>query len=184
MKILAFAASTSSQSINRALVRYAASRLVNQHLAEAEIVELDLNDYEMPIYSIDREREGGIPEPAKRLHALIGSVDAVIISFAEHNGTYTAAYKNVFDWTSRVDMKLFQQRPTLMLAASPGGRAGAGVLGAATTAAPHFGAELVGSLGIGRFASSFDLDAGSLTDAEQVAALDQVLAALAARLSK
>jgi NAD(P)H-dependent FMN reductase len=59
---------------------------------------LDLNDYEMPIYSIDRETEDGIPEEAQRFYDELGAVDAILISFAEHNGAYTAAYKNIFDW--------------------------------------------------------------------------------------
>ena len=55
MKLLAFAATNSSQSINKALVTYASQ------LIEADTTILDLNDYEMPIYSSDRESKNGIP---------------------------------------------------------------------------------------------------------------------------
>ena len=65
MRILAFAASNHSQSINRALVGYAAERLRAQQAAEIEY--LDLNDYEMPIYSLDREAADGIPPQGPRL---------------------------------------------------------------------------------------------------------------------
>jgi chromate reductase len=59
MKVLAFAASNSRSSINKALVTYASSLL--EH---AEIEVIDLNDYEMPIYSSDRENDSGIPQRA------------------------------------------------------------------------------------------------------------------------
>lgn len=45
MKILAFAASSSRQSINKQLVKCALAQL---NEADAEV--LDLNDYELPIY--------------------------------------------------------------------------------------------------------------------------------------
>jgi chromate reductase len=45
MRILAFAASSSRNSINKKLVAYAASLLNN-----AEIEILDINDYEMPLF--------------------------------------------------------------------------------------------------------------------------------------
>ncbi len=115
MKLLAFAATNSQQLINRALVTYAASQV---NADEVEI--LDLNDFEMAIYSIDRENTSGIPEQAQLFFDKIGQADAVLISFAEHNGTYTAAYKNIFDWASRINQKFYQQKPVIMLATSPG----------------------------------------------------------------
>ncbi|MGB1252044.1 MAG: NADPH-dependent FMN reductase, partial [Candidatus Promineifilaceae bacterium] len=50
MTILAFGASNSRNSINKALVTYAATLINN----DVEII--DLNDFEMPIYSQDREQ--------------------------------------------------------------------------------------------------------------------------------
>ena len=55
--ILAFAGSNSSDSINKQLSIYAAS-LVDG--AKATI--LDLNNFDLPIYSKDLEAEKGIPE--------------------------------------------------------------------------------------------------------------------------
>lgn len=61
MNILAFAASSSRKSINKQLVTYAASILKSEIISGAEVEIIDLNDFEMPIYSIDREEENGIP---------------------------------------------------------------------------------------------------------------------------
>ena len=132
-----------------------------------------------PLYSPEREEEG-LPELAQKFFDKIGSVDAVIVSFAEYNGSFTPAWKNIYDWASRIDAKVYQGKKVVMLAATPGGRAGAGVLGAATSGAPHFGAELVGSLGVGSFMNNFDSEAGEITNSDLQAQLKEVIAALAA----
>ncbi len=173
MKIVAFAATSSRNSINKKLVTYATSLIDG---ADVEI--LDINDYEMPLFSVDREAELGHPDEAKAFLAKIGEADALIISFAEHNGTYTAAYKNLFDWMSRVDRNIFQNKPSVYLATSPGPGAAKNVLATATSAAPHFGAELVGELSIGKFQSVFDDNAGKITDAEIDSQLRDVLSNL------
>ena len=178
MKTLAFAASTSRHSINRALINHAAARL-GEIMPAAQIETLDLNQYEMPIYSIDREREGGIPAPAKAFFGRIGAADAVLVAFAEHNGFVTAAWKNVFDWMSRIDMKLWQGKPVVMLAATPGPRAGENVLASQKLLAPHFGADLRGTLGIGKWAEAWDGGAERLTRPEDITALDDMLGRLA-----
>lgn len=174
MKLLAYAATYHSASINRALVSYAASLV-----AGAEVEVLDLNDFDLPLYTQDVEARDGIPEAAHRFYGRIGEADAVAISFAEHNGSYTAAYKNLYDWTSRIDSKVFQGKPVVIMATSPGARGGKGVLGAAEMSLPFFGAELRGSLAVPRFHTVFDRDAGRLTDPE----LDDKLRALMATLN-
>lgn len=184
MKILAFAASNSRNSINRALVGYAAAQLQSDILPEAEIEFLDLNDYEMPIYSIDRENENGIPTEAHAFFDKIGAADALLVSFAEHNGFVTAAWKNIFDWMSRIEMKLWQSKPIVMLAASPGPRAGAGVLGSQEMLAPHFGAELRGKHGVGKWAEVWDAGAGTLIHAEDREALRNALSSLITQTPK
>lgn len=188
MKLLTFAASSSHNSINRALVRHAASRLRAEFLfglePGLEIAELDLNEYEMPIYSIDRERATGIPEPARRFFDQIGAADALLISSAEHNGFYTAAFKNVFDWASRIAMKVFQGKPMVALSTSTGSRGGANVLDAALRSAPHFGAEIVASLSVPRFHDNFDLDRQTLTDEGLAEQLGVVLSRFAEHLRR
>jgi len=159
MKILAFAASSNSKSINKQLVSYAASQL-----ADAETELLDINDYELPLYSEDREAVLGQPERAKAFLNKIGSSDALIISFAEHNGSYTAAYKNLFDWASRINQKVFQNKPMVLLAASPGPGGAASVLATATSSAPFFDGEVKASLSIANFFENFDSEQCRITD--------------------
>ncbi|KZN34229.1 NADPH-dependent FMN reductase [Pseudoalteromonas luteoviolacea S2607] len=174
MKVLAFAASNSRQSINQQLVKYAASKIEN-----AEIEVLDLNDFEMPIYSSDRESESGIPDQAQRFYDKIGAADVILISFAEHNGSYTAAYKNIFDWTSRIDMKVYQNTPMLLMATSPGPGGAQSVLGAAVNSAPYFAADVKASLSVPSFFDNFDVEAAKLTNDEIEASLESALKQLA-----
>ena len=89
-KIVAFGASSSKKSINKQFASYAASLI-----SDADSIIIDLNDFEMPIYSIDYENDKGIPEKAFKFKEIIKSADGIIISFAEHNSVYTAAFKNL-----------------------------------------------------------------------------------------
>jgi NAD(P)H-dependent FMN reductase len=153
MNILAIAASNSRNSINRQLAAYTARQVPG---ARVEVV--DINDYEMPIFSADREAELGQPAAARAFYRKIGEADALVIAFAEHNGSFTAAWKNLVDWTSRVDRAVFQDKPAVFLAASPGAGGGASVLAAAVASARYFSAELVASLSVPRFGDNFDAD--------------------------
>ncbi len=173
MKVLAFAASNSSKSINKKLATYAAGLLDG-----AEVDLLDLNDYEMPLYSIDREAATGHPELAKAFLQKIAACDAMIISFAEHNGSYSAAFKNLFDWCSRIEPKVFQNKPLVLLSTSPGARGGATVLAAATGSAPFFGGQVKASLAVPSFHDNFDLERGVLKHEELNARLLNAVASL------
>ena len=176
MRIIAFAASNSSVSINRQLAGYAASLATG-----AEVELLDIHNYEMPLYRHDREVADGIPQLAHDFLAKIGEADALIVSFAEHNGAYSAAFKNLFDWCSRVGREVWQGKRMVLLATSPGGRGGKGVLEFATAAAPRFGGEVVGSLSVPSFGENFDDGAGKLLDADLDAQLRALVSALTGR---
>ncbi|PIP79712.1 MAG: NADPH-dependent FMN reductase [Gammaproteobacteria bacterium CG22_combo_CG10-13_8_21_14_all_40_8] len=153
MNIIGFAASNSKQSINKQLVSYALSLI-----PEANCTVLDLNDFELPLFSEDKEKELGQPELAQKFLAQISSADALVISFAEHNGSYSAAYKNLFDWCSRIQPKVFHNKSMLLLSTSPGARGGASVLTAAVASAPFFGGEVRDHLSIPSFFDNFDME--------------------------
>lgn len=173
MKLLVFGASTSSTSINRQLANHAASKVQG-----AEITDLDLRQFDLPIYSSDEEEANGIPAPAHEFKSLIESHDGIVLSLAEHNGSYTAAFKNLYDWTSRIDMKVWADKPMLLLATSPGGRGGATVLEAGKATFPRMGADLKASFSLASFYDHFD-PAKGITDPELAAALDDAVRAFA-----
>ena len=154
-KIIAFGASSSKNSINKQLAIYAA------HLFQNATVEiLDLNNYEMPIFSVDREKGNGIPALAEEFYKKIGSADLIVLSLAEHNGAYSSAFKNILDWASRINAKTFQQKPMLLLATSPGPRGGSTVLEIAKNRFPFQGADLKGSFSLPNFNENFNAENG------------------------
>ena len=54
--ILTLGGSNSRESINKRLAEYAGS-----HIQNAEVINLDLNDYSIALYSIDEEKAIGFP---------------------------------------------------------------------------------------------------------------------------
>ena len=150
-KIIAFGASSSKNSINKEFVTYVAHKFKN---ASVEI--LDLNDYEMPLFSVDKEKENGIPQLAQDFYTKLGNADLIIISFAEHNGAYSTAFKNILDWTSRINMKTFQEKPMLLLATSPGPRGGSAVLEIAKGRLPFQGGIVKGNFSLPSFFDNFN----------------------------
>jgi chromate reductase, NAD(P)H dehydrogenase (quinone) len=158
-KIIAFGASSSKTSINKQLAIYAANQFEN-----AKVEVLDLNDYEMPIFSSDKEKETGIPQLAQDFYEKLGTADVIVISFAEHNGAYTSAFKNIFDWTSRINAKTFQEKPVLLFSTSPGPRGGSSVLEIAKGRFPFQGAIVKGSFSLPSFYENFDATNGIIND--------------------
>lgn len=134
-KVLAFAGSTSSTSINKQLATFAAENLEN---TDFDII--DLRDFEMPMYSEDEEKNG-FSENAKKFSALLDRYDGFIVSLAEHNGGYAAAFKNTFDWSSRIEATVFRDKPLLLMAASPGKMGGRFVLEAGIQKFSRMGAK-------------------------------------------
>jgi NAD(P)H-dependent FMN reductase len=152
-KIIALGASNSTQSINKKLATWTAHQLPN-----ASVEVLDLNDFEMPIYSIDREKENGIHAKA-------------------------AAFKNVSDWVSRIDKKIWSDKPTLILATSPGGRGGLSVLQEATRSLPRLGAQVAGSFSLPSFGQNFDSNEG-IKDQDLLNSLNEHLRAFEELISQ
>ena len=160
MKTLAFAGSSSSTSINKQLVTF-----VSQKFENSEIEILDLNDYEMPIYSSDREKSGGLPKLAYDFAEKIDTSDFLLVSLAEHNGNYSAAFKNLMDWVSRIpERKIFGEKPMFLMATSPGKRGGASVLEIASKRFPFDGAQVLDTFSLPFFYEFFEAEKGIIDD--------------------
>ncbi|SFS33970.1 NADPH-dependent FMN reductase [Sphingobacterium wenxiniae] len=161
MNILAFAGSNSTESINRKLVTS-----VSKYYKEANdtIEVLDLNDFEMPIYSKEREKENGIPSLAYDFANKIDQADFILISLAEHNGNYSAAYKNITDWVSRIPQrKIFNGKPVFIMATSNGKKGAQTVLDIAVNRLPYDGAEVLESFSLPEFQENFEEGKGVTT---------------------
>ncbi|MDX1829110.1 MAG: NADPH-dependent FMN reductase [Lutibacter sp.] len=149
-KIITIGGSTSIMSINKILVEYAGSLLDN-----VDVQNIDLNDFEMPLFSVDIMEKHGTPKAAKKLDAIINNADGILISLTEHNGAYSAAFKNMFDWLSIIDGKVWKDKPMLLLSTSPGVRGGESVLSIALNRFPYNGGNIIGSMPFPSFNENF-----------------------------
>lgn len=114
-KILAFAGSNSSSSINQKLVQFAASQI---HAVEVKTIKL--TDYPLEIFSEDAEKEKGFSVELQLLLNEIEKADGLIISVNEHNSGTSAFFKNILDWLSRIKYKFLEDKKILLMSTSTG----------------------------------------------------------------
>jgi NAD(P)H-dependent FMN reductase len=101
---LAFGASYSRNSINAQFAAFVAHSIPN---SLSKVV--DLTGFDIPLFTPQQEEEKGIPKAVKVFDQLIQEADILVISMAEHNGSYTAAFKNLFR-RKEVDFNSYSSR--------------------------------------------------------------------------
>lgn len=148
--IVTIGGSNSKSSINKVFAEYAGGLLKN-----IELTKIDLNNFEMPLFSVDIENEQGFTKEVIELNDIIDKANGFIISLAEHNGAYSAAFKNAFDWLSRIEGKVWRDKPVLLLSTSPGARGGQTVLDLALGRFPYMGGNIIGSMSFPSFYDNF-----------------------------
>jgi NAD(P)H-dependent FMN reductase len=99
-KLLVFAGSLRTGSFSGKLAALAARDLAT---AGAEVAQISLGDYPLPIYDGDLEERRGIPENATRLARLLAAHDGAFITTPEYNHSLPPLLKNTIDWISRVE---------------------------------------------------------------------------------
>ncbi len=170
LKILAFGASPSKNSINRKLARFVSGLFKN-----GDVTLLDLNDFEMPIFSVDREHP--IDPKALAFAKYIDETDLIVMSLSENNGNYSAAFKNIYDWVSRIpNRKIFNGKKVLLLSTSPGGRGGSSVMEIGLKRFPFDGAVIVGSMSLPSFNQNFS-EEGGITNPEFLSKVKELVQA-------
>ena len=153
-KVLALGGSNSKKSINKQFATYVANQLEN-----VEVIVVDLNDLDLPLFGPDLEAEKGNPDSAIEFNELIKSVDGIVLSLAEYNGNQAAAFKNLWDWSSRIDgMEFWRNKPMLLMATSPGQRGGASVLSITNGMMPYFGGNIIAQFSLPAFYDNFTLE--------------------------
>lgn len=116
VRVLLFAASHRTESLNRRLVDLVAS------LLEKRGIELDrasMADFDSPFYDGDAEAVGGIPDGAKRLRDRLQGSDAFLIASPEYNASMPGVLKNLIDWVSRFRPQPFNGKQAFLMSASP-----------------------------------------------------------------
>lgn len=97
VKLLALSGSLRKGSFNQKLVNRAAGLAIEEG---AEVTSIHLSDYRLPLYDQAVET-ADFPEAAIELKHLFASHDGFLIASPEHNGSISAALKNLIDWVSR-----------------------------------------------------------------------------------
>lgn len=148
--ILAFSGSNSSKSINQTVINYL-GRTFN-------VATKSLQDWDIPMYSSDREESHGSPQVIKDFIEELKSYDHVIVATNEHNGYMSAFFKNILDWMSRTEMKSLEGKNVFVLSTSPGGGGGATANASLSKIMGYFGGTVTENLTIGSFYDVFDLE--------------------------
>ena len=95
---LTICGSLRKDSINEHLRRHMSAKLRE---AGVIVTDLDLREFDMPIFNQDIEDAGETPEAAKRLAEMFRSHDIVLIISPEYNGGVTPLIANLISWVSR-----------------------------------------------------------------------------------
>jgi NAD(P)H-dependent FMN reductase len=186
IKVLAFAGSLRSASLNKKLVRVAAQ--IAQRVG-AEVTLVDLREFNMPLYDGDLEASSGIPEGAIRFKQLMNSHDALLISAPEYNSSISGALKNAIDWASRqapgeAPLQSLSGKVAGLLSASPGALGGLRGLVTVRSILGNLNVLVIPEqFALARAHEAFD-ENGNLTDPKQVAAVERVVNRLVAVTTK
>jgi len=175
-KILAFAGSNSSTSINFELVKYTVS-LLEGHKTQL----LNMSHFPFPMYSEDYEKENGYSNSLVELKDDIAKSDGLIISVNEHNSNPSAYFKNLIDWLSRLDKNFLDKTPVFLLSTSGGKRGASSSLEVTKNVLPRFGAEIATTFSLPSYHDNFDKNKG-ITDAELIKAHSTALRTFLAKL--
>jgi NAD(P)H-dependent FMN reductase len=96
-RLLAFAGSTRTGSLNQALLELAVAEARNRG---AQVTSIRLKDFALPLYDGDLEQTD-FPASARDLKALFQAHHGFLIAAPEYNGSISGVLKNAIDWASR-----------------------------------------------------------------------------------
>src|SRR5438105_10126458 len=116
MRILAFAASLRSASLNHKLIQLAA-RLAAREGAEVDVVRF--REFDMPLYDGDEDAAHGLPEGARKLQRRVEGAAALMIAVPEYNYSIAGPLKNAIDWVSRARPMPWRGRSIYLVSAAP-----------------------------------------------------------------
>jgi chromate reductase, NAD(P)H dehydrogenase (quinone) len=122
-KILVIPGSLRSSSYNARLAALAAKELV---LADAEVTQISLQDYPLPLFDADTMAADGLPPRALQLQRMMAAHQGVFVTSPEYSASVTPLLKNTIDWVSRARVRgeanytVFKDRVFAIGAASSG----------------------------------------------------------------
>lgn len=97
-KVLTLSGSIRHDSYNSHLALIMGGRL---RALGADVRDINLGDYPLPLFNEDVEQSQGEPENAVALARLFAEADAIFVASPEYNNSLTPLMKNMIDWVSR-----------------------------------------------------------------------------------
>lgn len=186
VKILAFSGSGRRDSFNKKVVAVAAK---GAQEAGAQVTIVNLENFDMPMFSEDLEAENGMHSGAQKFKELLMSHDGFLISNPEYNSSYSALFKNSIDWASRKiegekPLQAYKGKIAGIMAASPGALGGMRVLVTTRMLLENLGVMVLpNQKAVGGAFGLFD-DNGNMTDEKTASALKSIGSDLANMLQK
>jgi len=156
-KILAFAGSNSSTSINYKLVEFTVAMAAGH-----DIQLLNMSNFPFPMYSTDYETANGYSNSLVELKNDIQKSQGLILSVNEHNGNPSSYFKNVLDWLSRLDRNFLTDTKVFLLGTSPGRGGAKNAMAVIEKMLPVFGGTVTGMFSLPSFTHNFSADQGIL----------------------
>ncbi len=175
-KILAFAGSSKVRSLNNQVLTVACDFA---KAAGADVTQLQLGDYEIPLFSEDVEA-AGFPDVVVQLQNVFNDHDALLIASPEYNSSVTPLLKNTIDWVTRPGpsqspLQSFQNKTACLISASPGALGGLRGLRHVREILSNINVLVVpGQFALSSASSAFD-DNGQLNDSKQAERLKRCI---------
>ena len=119
VKLLALAASTRPESLNKKLLAIA---VAHAQKAGAEVTVYDYATCETPIYRDDASQP--YPASAKALGEALRAHDGLLLASPEYNWSMPGSLKNLIDWLSVERPMSLKGKHALLMCASPSVRGG------------------------------------------------------------
>ncbi len=161
LKALTLSGSIRQNSHNGRLAQLMGAKLT---AAGADVLQVNLAEFELPLFNADLEARQGAPEAAIMLASHFAGADIIFIASPEYNGSVSPLLKNTIDWISRQKTAPYKKAVFGIGAVSPGKMSGMAGLGHLRDILGKLGALVApGLLGIGHGNEAFD-QSGNFSD--------------------
>ncbi len=116
LKVIAISGSTRKDSYNRKALAIAKKIAID---AGADVTEVDLKEWALPMYDGDVEA-AGVPEPVMRLQELVATAQVLLLASPEYNNSVSGVLKNAIDWLSRPPLRPLRGKLAAIFGATNG----------------------------------------------------------------
>lgn len=185
VNIAAIAGSYRAGSYNKRILALA---VAGARDAGAEVMEIDLRDYPLPIFNADDVESKGFDKKALDLQRVLNENAGFLIASPEYNGSIPGGLKNAIDWASRASdefamYQVFKGKTAAIMTAAPGQFGGLRCLGHLRSVLTIMSINVIPfELAVPFVAQKFDGDSGAMTDEKTTGLLKKLGSDLVAAL--